>query len=111
MPTPIQRVLHIYGQDSPHDACFLLGTREALLALREALDQVLAQEGPKAARVDTFTADGEGYATIVAEATEPQLWGVYLPYTNDIFASNPQSGLQGPWKRPDILTLIKQKPA
>ena len=109
--TDPRHVLHVYGPDSPHDATYLVGTREALVALRASLDTVLAQERPAATRVDAFCADGEGFTFIVATAEEAQLWGLHLPYSNDIFATHEISGLRGPWQRPDILALIKQHPA
>lgn len=72
--------LHIYAQDIWHFPAGIAGSREALTALRDALDEAL-RDGWSC--LDAFTNDGEGYSTYIAvadEATEPKL---RLPYTDE----------------------------
>ena len=55
-------ILHVYGQHCEHDEAFIIGTRDALLALRAAIDASLTQDHAVA---EVYAADGEGYYLIV----------------------------------------------
>lgn len=54
-----ERWCHVYGQFAWHSPACIRGTKEALSALRDALDQAL-KEGK--AEVGMCATDGEGYA-------------------------------------------------
>lgn len=55
-------VLHIHAQSHWHDDATIIGTRDALRALRVAIDTALTGDPGHA---DVFCADGEGYAVRV----------------------------------------------
>lgn len=52
-------LLHVYGQSAWHDDVFIVGNRQALKALREAIGKALEQG--QGETNDVFVADGEGY--------------------------------------------------
>lgn len=60
--------LHIYSPYQWHDEAFIVGTREALTALRDAIAEALSGAEGSAASL-SFAADGEGFAT---PSREPQ---------------------------------------
>lgn len=70
-------ILHVYGQHCEHDEAFIIGTRDALLALRAAIDASLTQDH---AAADVYAADGEGYDLIVKCLPEDALDLKSLPY-------------------------------
>lgn len=74
----MKSILHIYGQGGWHDAALLLGDRDALIRLRDAVDEAIASG---AGRCDVFTGDGEGYPVLVVRHEETEL--VLLPYTEE----------------------------
>lgn len=61
MPEPL---LHIYGQYHPHGEAYLVGNREGLLALRDAIDKALNEEAGVAG-AHVAPADRETYPVIV----------------------------------------------
>jgi hypothetical protein len=70
--------LHVYAQDVWHDEARIVGTREALIALREAIDRALA-EGK--AEAEAIAGDGEGYGVEIACASRQTVQDAPLPYT------------------------------
>lgn len=52
--------LHVYPQPAEHGSAFIQGTKEGLLALRDAIDAALVG-GVNEASAMVFAADGEGY--------------------------------------------------
>jgi len=54
--------LHITSQFAEHGEAILTGTRDGLIALRDAVDKALETGDGKAA---VYSTDGEGYAAIV----------------------------------------------
>lgn len=72
----MSNLLHIYSQCYSHGEAWVCGDREALTALRGALDRVLT--GPdRAAAMTSFTNDGEGYTTFVVLTEDTT---ISLPY-------------------------------
>jgi len=86
--------LHIYGQTYPHDHAFLVGNKEALKALREAIDAALNNQ---AGGTTVFATDGEGYDVKVYCEEEEEYWGKSkLPYNDrDMFIEYDED--VGPW--------------
>jgi hypothetical protein len=88
-------VLHLYAQDSWHDPAYIVGSRQALQALRDGLDVALRGDD---AQVQVMVNDGEGHTvhvTIVDEALSDRL---NLPYIDCIARdSNGADALQ-PWQ-------------
>lgn len=69
--------IHLYGQHSEHDEAFIIGTRDALIALRKAIDAALeAQE----ATAEVYANDGEGYDLIVKCVSEDAMEFEPTPY-------------------------------
>jgi hypothetical protein len=64
--------LHIYGQHYWHSPATIRGNREALLALKAAID--VALEGSEGEAV-VFASDGEGYAVNVVRASTMAVLG------------------------------------
>lgn len=58
--------LHVYGQYREHSGATIIGTREGLAALRDAVDAALTSGTGNAA---VFATDGEGYGLIVERAS------------------------------------------
>lgn len=83
-------MLHIYPQTYHHTEAMVVGNRQGLLALREAIDRALEGEGEqKVARVsqDVFVMDGEGYTAWVVRQDQdwqsPAWLDLAMPYTGD----------------------------
>lgn len=76
-------VLHLYAQYSHHDDAQIMGDRESLIALREAIDQALAKD--EEIVMEAFTNDGEGYQVHVT--CLDCLDSLLLPYTADDFTT------------------------
>ncbi len=70
-------LLHVYGQFAWHDDVFLIGDRDALMKLRDAVDQAL-EKG--AGSFTGFVTDGEGFECHVHLADEKELLELKLPY-------------------------------
>ena len=51
-------VVHIWSQGAWHDSSYIVGDRDGLMKLRDALDQAI-ESG--AATAEVFVSDGEGY--------------------------------------------------
>ena len=73
--------LHIYGQQLNHDAAWLVGDKQALYELRDAVDRAI-QDGNTC--LDFEAQDGEGYSLYIAEVeTKDMTWEqLDLPYTD-----------------------------
>ena len=74
-------LLHIYGQRWWHNDAYLVGTRDALTDLRDAITAILESGEPKL--VEVFANDGEGYEVSVFVVDEEQMARMAVPYTND----------------------------
>ena len=72
--------LHVYGQEQQHEEVYILGTKEALIALKTAIDKVIQTDKPGLAAA--FTTDGEGFYTIVKQIDSEGMKDYCLPYTD-----------------------------
>ena len=81
----MMKVLHLYAQDSEHGEAYIVGNQEALMALRDSIDEVLASGSQG---VEMIPADGEGYSlNVVQEDSDWQssVWqGLEMPYQDEI---------------------------
>lgn len=71
-------MLHIYAQPEWHCDAYILGDRESLARLRDALTRALDTGQPQT--VEAFTSDGEGFSAVVAVCDDDNL---ALPYTDE----------------------------
>jgi hypothetical protein len=74
--------LHVYGQKYPHAVAGIVGNREALERLSDALERALSLDyaNGKPSRIEAFTNDGEGYSVSV-RCIESKFQELELPYT------------------------------
>jgi len=68
--------LHIYAQDHEHDTSWIVGDKQSLTALRDALDKAIADHHSS---MSSFTADGEGFITTVVITDKANI-EMMLPY-------------------------------
>ncbi len=71
--------LHIHSQQQWHDDAWIIGSRVALQALRDAIDVAL-QEGRSLC--ESFVNDGEGFSTFII--CEESLDDAAVPYTGEV---------------------------
>lgn len=86
-------VLHCYAQSHWHTEAYISGGRDALLALRGAIDKALA-DGK--AKCDVFASDGEGYTLFVVAMSDADAERQVVPYTDEIAAQD-WNERPGPW--------------
>lgn len=72
--------LHVYAQSAWHDEAFIVGTREAIAALRAGLNNMLTT-GQTQIRLEMMAADGEGYSLFVMVADEDTMVKLAAQYT------------------------------
>lgn len=76
------RLLHIYAQPDNHCTALIVGNRNALIVLRDAIDAALASGK---AETGAVTTDGEGYSVEIVrdnnDWTSPSWKKRSLPYT------------------------------
>lgn len=80
---PAEPVAHIYAQEAFHDEAFIVGNRDYLHALRDAITAALKGGFGKA---EGFVSDGEGFDTMVVLHDHPlgEKWSqLQVPYTID----------------------------
>ena len=70
--------VHVYGQDAHHDPVIIVGTREGLLTLLDAVMDALLTR-PKRPRL-FFAADGEGYEIDISLVSDAQIDNYVSPY-------------------------------
>lgn len=87
-------VLHCYAQSHWHTEAYISGGRDALLALRAAIDRALLHAG--VAECDVFTSDREGYTLYVVAMSDDDAERQVVPYTDESAAQN-WNGRPGPW--------------
>jgi hypothetical protein len=78
--------LHVYAQYTSHDDAIIVGTKDAVARLRDALNRAL-ESGESV--VGSTTADGEGFQVIVKVRDADSYYErVGLPYTADYHNNN-----------------------
>ncbi len=73
--------LHLYAQPSQHTDAWVVGTLDALQALRDAIDAALVTG--QASSMSAYANDGEGYVLVVLPRTKEELDALTTPYTED----------------------------
>lgn len=75
-------IIQIYGQDFYHSSAYIMGTREGLRTLCDALYEVVHKEDM--ATVETSDSQGEWYAITIRECTESELESLQAQYTDTV---------------------------
>lgn len=75
-------LLHIYAQSYQHQPAVIIGNREALELLHEAIDRAIRGHDNEAV---AFAKDGEGYGAIVLLTDDDEFRKTPLPYTDPEF--------------------------
>jgi hypothetical protein len=80
-------LLHIYAQAWEHSDAWIVGNRDGLTALRDALNRALANEKTEPVACLQFAADGEGFACFIVPNDadwQGEKWQkLYRPYTDE----------------------------
>jgi hypothetical protein len=78
------KTLNIYGQEFYHTDAFIVGTKEALSALRAALNKALDDDDDSVpvANLQIFASDGEGYSINIICASDEDMEKLELPYND-----------------------------
>lgn len=76
-------ILQLYAQEAWHMEAFIVGNKEGLLALRNAIDEALQSEKKQSvAHVSPTDLEGyEAHVIFVGDDEEEQLHRLQLPYT------------------------------
>lgn len=84
----MDQLLHIYAQEFWHSPAEIMGSREALKALRDVIDTALltGQESHSKA----MAVDGEGYSVIINIRDEKALNARPLPYYSPLASRRPE---------------------
>ena len=72
--------LHIYAQSFQHQDAWIVGTRDSLMALRDALNRAL--ESQTLEKLESFTGDGEGYSVLVLQVDGVTAAELRYPYVD-----------------------------
>ena len=75
-------LLHVLPQSAHQDEAYLIGNKEGLTRLRDAIDKALKSPG-KPIISSSMSIDGEGYWAIALCVTEDQMEHIPLGYTED----------------------------
>ncbi len=73
--------LHIHAQSHEHSQATIIGTREALIAMRDAIDRALADKNGEA-EMKAMVGDGEGYGVYFHCVPRRAMLDGRLPYTD-----------------------------
>jgi hypothetical protein len=90
----MSKLLHVFGPQCWHDSSWIVGNREALTALRDAIDRVLSSPDTGVG-VEVFAADGEGSQCFVYHHELSDRSAV--PYTGDDARENRPDAVW-PWQ-------------
>ncbi len=82
-------VLHLYAQEYWHNDAHIIGTRDALITLRDVINVALKNH-ERESHCSVFAADGEGYRVMVGVATEQSMDTLQLPYTDTDATGEPR---------------------
>ena len=90
-------LLHIYSQEDSHCEAYIVANREALLKLKEAIDNAI---NTGRGSTGAFTSDGEGFDIKIIcnnELWDSEFWkNISLPYTAEWRESIPINGVACP---------------
>lgn len=89
--------LHIYSQYCEHQDAYLVGNRQALIILRDTLNQVL--DSNQAHATGVFASDGEGYNILILPSED--ISELRLPYSADYISKegdHPYASIQSQYK-------------
>lgn len=78
-------MLHLYAQPFWHAEAYIVGDREGLTALRNAIDAAL--ETGRATALP-FASDGEGYELEIVAVSTEDAWRLAVPYTDEMAQGN-----------------------
>ena len=84
--------IHIYAQAWNHSDAFIVGNKEGLIALADALDMVSAHWNDDIIGVDVFANNGEGYKIIIKRTSDEDMQQLKLPYPDDEVHGNEVGG-------------------
>ncbi|QHS09056.1 hypothetical protein [Sinimarinibacterium sp. NLF-5-8] len=73
-------MIHIYGQERWHDSVGIVGTRESVEALRDALSAALQVSH---AEMQDFVNDGEGFEIAIKVVSEQVMHQMAVPYSSE----------------------------
>lgn len=88
------KLLHIYGQDFWHTCGYIVGNKEALIALKNAIEIAL-DEGEGV--VDVYVNDGEGYDVHVIRDNSDWKYKA-VPYTDEVAREKNKKAIW-PWNK------------
>lgn len=91
MNTEPPNVLHIYAQEFHHGDAQIVGTRDALIRLRETIDTVLqttSEHYKVTCSAQFYANDGEGYETTVICLPDFIAHSLPMPYTGFLPRAN-----------------------
>ena len=75
-------VLHIIAQRAQHDDAHIVGTRDGLTRLRDAIEHALTHTN-STSKDEFFNNDGEGYFALIRCISEDDVDTIPLGYTAD----------------------------
>lgn len=78
----MDKLLHVYAQDGPHDSVGISATPAALQALADFILATLRGDGDGTMR-GFFTGDGEEFRVAIDVATEDEIGTYRLPYRDE----------------------------
>jgi hypothetical protein len=86
--------LHIYAQEQWHGNDYVVGNKEALERLRDALNDALEKGQGQAT---TYVNDGEGYYALVVQSDDETIDKLMVPYIDEI-AYDSRDDIVHPWE-------------
>lgn len=89
--------LHVYAQEHEHDDAYIVGTREDLTALRDAIEKALtakAEHRSSDSLLEACAADGECYDLYVKVVPESVEYKLLRPYAE--LRAEPDGGFYQP---------------
>ncbi|OHB90222.1 MAG: hypothetical protein A3D89_03645 [Planctomycetes bacterium RIFCSPHIGHO2_02_FULL_52_58] len=92
------KLLHIYSQYSEHADTCIIGNRQGLEALRDAISSVLLFfVSPCSSSMDAFVGDGEGFSCHVIKLPGVDFSSLAVPYIAE-YANETRPNAIPPWK-------------
>lgn len=86
MPNKLPPVAHVYAPVFPRTNALIAGSREALMALRAAIDRVLAEPAEESAdMVRLCDKESSPYYTLVACLSQGSMEATPVPYSDAVY--------------------------